>query len=242
MRQTRLALPILMALAILPAAANEHGQPHWSYSGAEGPSHWGGTCETGKSQSPIDIKQMTDEKLAPLYFEYSPGGYRVVNNGHAVQVDFNAGSRMTIQGHAYDLKQVHFHTPSENHVAGKAYPMEAHFVHADAKGNLAVVAVMFENGAANAWLDSIAKSIPAKADSEHALPKPVAATNLLPSNREYYSFDGSLTTPPCSEGVRWLVMKNPVTATPREIALIHAAIGHDNARPVQPLNTRVVVQ
>jgi carbonic anhydrase len=241
MRNRILGLSILSALAI-PAAASEKAHPHWTYSGAEGPDHWAGVCLTGKSQSPIDIDHQVERDLPSLDFKYQAGGYRVVNNGHAVQVDFKPGSQITVDGRSFTLKQLHFHAPSENTIDGKRFPLEAHLVHADAKGQLAVVAVMFEDGAANAWLDGIGPSVPAKADTEKALAKPVSALGLLPSERDYYRFSGSLTTPPCTEGVRWLVFKHPVSANGAEVTKLHAAIGHDNARPVQLLNDRVVQQ
>jgi len=241
--RTNLALSILVALALpASAAANEKGHPHWGYSGAEGPEHWGGACHTGKSQSPIDIDHLVDRDLPPLDFQYHDGGYRVVNNGHAVQVDFKPGSQITVDGRHFTLKQVHFHAPSENTIDGKRYPLEAHLVHADAKGQLAVVAVMFEDGADNAWLEGVEPNVPAKSDSEKPLAKAISAYSLLPNDRDYYRFSGSLTTPPCTEGVRWLVLKHPVTASAQEIERLHAAIGHDNARPVQLLNDRVVQQ
>jgi len=238
--RTTLALSILVALAA-PAGASEQGH-HWTYSGAEGPEHWGGVCHTGKSQSPIDLDHMVDRDLPSLDFQYHDGGYRVVNNGHAVQVDFKPGSQITVDGKHFTLKQVHFHSPSENTIDGKRYPLEAHLVHADAKGQLAVVAVMFEDGADNAWLAGLSSSVPAKEGGEKALAKAISAYTLLPSDKDYYRFSGSLTTPPCTEGVRWLVLKHPVTASHAEVEQLHAAIGHDNSRPVQLLNDRVVQQ
>src|SRR5205085_7678878 len=186
-----------------------------------------GVCHAGKSQSPIDLDHLVDRELPPLDFKYQAGGYRVVNNGHAVQVDFKPGSQITVDGRVFTLKQLHFHAPSENTIDGQRYPLEAHLVHADAKGQLAVVAVMFEDGAANAWLDAIEKSVPMQAETEIDLSKPVEATSLLPGDRDYYRFSGSLTTPPCTEGVRWLVLRHPVTASHREVEKLHAAVGHD---------------
>jgi carbonic anhydrase len=241
-RTTLFASMILALVASASASAGEKGGHHWSYSGAEGPEHWGGVCHTGKHQSPIDLDHLVDRDLPPLEFKYQAGGYRVVNNGHAVQVDFKPGSQITVDGTAFTLKQLHFHAPSENTIDGKRYPLEAHLVHADAKGQLAVVAVMFEDGADNAWLAGIEPNVPMKAQTEKALAKAVAATSLLPADRDYYRFSGSLTTPPCTEGVRWLVLKHPVTASAKEVSRLHAAVGFDNARPVQQLNDRVVQQ
>jgi carbonic anhydrase len=241
----RAFLFVSIVLALGPPAsawANEKGGHHWTYAGAEGPEHWGGTCHSGKSQSPIDLDHMVERDLPSLDFKYAAGGYRVVNNGHAVQVDFKPGSQITVDGKVFTLKQLHFHAPSENTIDGHRYPLEAHLVHADAKGQLAVVAVMFEDGAANAWLDDLSPSVPMKAETEKLLAKAVAASSLLPADRDYYRFSGSLTTPPCTEGVRWLVLKHPVSASAKEVGQLHAALGHDNARPVQLLNDRVVQQ
>jgi carbonic anhydrase len=233
-----LSLALALALALPAAAKEEHA--HWAYSGAEGPEHWGGTCKLGKRQSPIDIDHLVERDLPPLDFQYHAGGYRVVNNGHVVQVDFKPGSRITVDGAPFALKQVHFHAPSENTIDGKRFPLEAHLVHADAKGQLAVVAVLFDEGADNPWLAGISASVPAASGKEKALAKAIDAASLLPAERDYYRFSGSLTTPPCTEGVRWLVLKHPATASAAEIAQLHAAIGHDNNRPLQLLNDRVV--
>ena len=249
---TTLALALMTAtLTGLPVFANEPGAahpPHWTYEGNEGPEHWGelakewGVCHTGKQQSPVNLSHMKNKDLPPLAFDYAAGGYRVVNNGHAVQVDFRPGSRLMLDGADFELKQLHFHSPSENTINGKQYPLEAHLVHADAAGRLAVVAVMIEAGADNAWLAGIAPGVPKRVQGESALATPVAATPLLPADRDYYRFEGSLTTPPCSEDVRWLVLKHPVAAGREQISQLYQAIGHDNNRPLQPLGKRVVLE
>ena len=159
MRTSILALSVLL-FAGLPAVASEGKHPHWTYSGKTGPAHWAelekafAACSTGHNQSPIDLGHMVDEELPAIAFDYKPGGYRVVNNGHAPQVDFQPGSAITLDGTRFELKQLHFHTPGENTIEGRSFPMEAHLVHADAKGHLAVVALMFKNGSANTWLPS----------------------------------------------------------------------------------------
>ena len=233
-------LMLAAALAISSAAgAEEH---HWSYEGAAGPAHWGGLCSTGKNQSPVDVHDAVRAKLAPLSFNYSSLAQDILNNGHTVQVTYAPGSTLVVDSHQYQLKQFHFHAPSENLVDGKRFPLEAHFVHADQDGSLAVVAVFFEPGAANAALAKLGKDLPLHAGDKHDLDVKVAAAELMPGTREYYRFSGSLTTPPCSEGVNWLVLKHPITASEQQIEQVHAAMGHDNARPVQPLNARVIVQ
>lgn len=239
---------LLFLSAALPATASDEHKAHWEYSGEAGPEHWGelapdnAACSTGSNQSPIDVTHALDADLPAIVFNYQAGGYRVVNNGHAVQVDFRPGSRITVDGVDFELKQLHFHTPSENTIDGKSFPMEAHLVHADAQGHLAVVAVMLQAGADNAWLGAVAPLVPNAAGGEAELATPIAATSLLPDDRDYYRFSGSLTTPPCSEGVRWLVLKHEVSASAAQIKVEHDAIGHDNNRPVQAVGARTVVE
>ncbi|GAB1595654.1 carbonic anhydrase [Lysobacter claricitrinus] len=237
------ALSALLFGTLAIAAPDGHAL-HWSYTGAAGPSHWGqlepgfAMCARGHNQSPIDLTHAMDTPHAPIAFDYRDGGYRVVNNGHAVQIDFNPGSHMRVDGTDFALKQLHFHVPSEHTVDGKRFPMEAHLVHADAQGHLAVVAVLFGNGINNPWLERVGPYVPTKVNGTTAIATPVSAADLLPASRAYYLYDGSLTTPPCTEHVRWIVMKQPVVASGQEIALVHRAIGHDNNRPVQLAATR----
>ncbi len=199
-------------------------------------------CAEGRNQSPIDLTPLVDAQLPPLEIHYRPGGLDELNNGHTIQVNYDTGSTLTVAGHEYRLKQFHFHTPSENHVLGKAFPMEAHLVHADADGNLAVVAVMFEQGAENQALKTAWTAMPKHiGDRVHLTPE-ASAEALLPADRDYYRFNGSLTTPPCSEGVVWLVMKTPVSASSDQIEQLARVMGHPNNRPVQPINARLVLQ
>jgi carbonic anhydrase len=232
-------LMLAMALTISSAALAEE---HWSYEGNDGPKHWGGLCNSGKNQSPVDLRDAVSARLAPLSFKYESLAQDVFNNGHTVQVTYAPGSTLTVDSHPYQLQQFHFHAPSENLLDGKQFPLEAHFVHADADGNLAVVAVFFEAGAANVALEKLGKDLPLRAGDKHDLAVRIAAAELMPKARDYFRFSGSLTTPPCSEGVNWLVLKRPVTASSEQIEHLHAAMGHDNARPVQPLNARIIVQ
>jgi len=243
-----LSIVSLCLFAGTPAMAGEGKHAHWEYAGAAGPEHWGeleagfASCSIGRNQSPINVTHAIEADLPPIAFDYQPGGYRVVNNGHAIQVDFKPGSHISIDGTDFELKQLHFHAPSENTIEGKSFPLEAHLVHADAQGNLAVVAVLFEDGGDNAWLGKVWPSVPGKANSEASLAASVAASDLLPANRDYFRYSGSLTTPPCSEDVRWLVLKQPVSASAKQIEVVHAAIGHDNNRPIQPVGARIVAQ
>lgn len=246
----------LLAVALLATACTTPNQAphasgaqpaHWTYGGAGGPEHWGelspkfSVCSSGRNQSPVNLTAPIKAKLPTLSMSYGASGDEVLNNGHTVQVNFKPGDVLTVGAHRYELKQFHFHKPSENQINGKLFPMEAHLVHADAEGNLAVVAVMIEDGASNPMLQAVWAGMPEKADVKVALPKPVSAQDLLPAQRDYYQFSGSLTTPPCSEGVLWLVMKQPVTASAAQIERFGHVMHHDNNRPVQPLYSRVVL-
>jgi len=236
------------AAAVCAAAlADEHA--HWSYSGATGPEHWGAEdpafalCSTGKHQSPIDIEKAEAETLPPIEFAYQPIPLTVTDTGHGFQLNAPAGSGgITVGGEHYDLVQFHFHHPSEEHVHGHGYAMVAHLVHKNAKGELAVVAVLIRQGSSNAFLKPVFDDFPAKGTPE----APVAGatvnlTDFLPAQRGYYTFDGSLTTPPCSEHVRWFVLKSAVQASAHQVHQFAARYPHD-ARPVQSLNDRKVAQ
>ncbi len=166
----------------------------------------------------------------------------IENNGHTIQVNFPAGSSLNLDGHVYTLKQFHFHTTSENTIDGKSFPLEGHFVHADDKGNLAVVAVMFDQGSANSDLAQLWQSMPMKANEKVQMQKAFNAAQLLPKEQTYYRFNGSLTTPPCTEGVTWLVLKTALTISAEQVAQFEKAVGGHNNRPVQPINARPILK
>ncbi|MFC1665804.1 carbonic anhydrase [Pseudomonadota bacterium] len=240
---------VLFATAVtISSQATAAGNLHWGYSGHEGPEHWGSlddsyaTCSSGKNQSPIDLTNMVDGKLPKLTVNYEPGGAEVLNNGHAIQVNYTPGSIMTVGKRSFELKQFHFHSPSENNIEGQSFPMEAHFVHADKNGNLAVIAVMYKAGEANAELEKAWAHMPAKAGGKHTLANILDAKLLLPPDRAYYRFNGSLTTPPCSEGVNWFVMKYFDTASKAQLEKFSRTINQANNRPIQPINARVVIE
>lgn len=223
------------------------GTTHWEYSGAEGPENWAkltpefGACN-GKNQSPINLTGFIEADLKPIIFAYQAGGKEIVNNGHTVQINYAEGSSITLEGVTFDLKQFHFHAPSENQIQGKSYPLEAHLVHMDKDGNLAVVAIMIAEGVENKTLAAAWVKMPEKAGETQALPVLIAAEGLLPAHRDYFRFNGSLTTPPCSEGVRWLVMKDSITASKQQIEAFSHVMHHPNNRPVQPTFARPVLQ
>jgi carbonic anhydrase len=234
----------MLVVGILLASGSTYGAGvHWDYIGAKGPANWANLSAkyrgcSGKNQSPVDLSHFIKADLEPIGFHYEAGGNAVLNNGHTIQVSYAPGSTIELDGHTFELKQFHFHAPSENHINGKSYPMEAHLVHADQDGNLAVVAVMFEEGKENQALSPAWAKMPKKAGGKKALPELVSAEGLLPADRGYYRFNGSLTTPPCTEGVWWLVMKQPVSASKDQLKRFAHLMHHPNNRPIQALNAR----
>lgn len=224
---------------------------HWGYTGHGGPGEWGDLspenimCKKGTSQSPINIEKsvsVTTKGLDKIGFNYKASTTSVLNNGHTIQVAFENGSSIKLDGIEFNLKQVHFHTPSENQIGSKSFPLEAHFVHASKDGALAVLALMFEDGKENPFIKKVWESMPIEADKTTPLvllAKDIDA--LLPKDRSYYRFNGSLTTPPCSEGVRWLVLKNYSKISAKQVEEFLHVMHHENSRPIQPINARKVM-
>jgi carbonic anhydrase len=235
--------------AAAPGAARAEGEHHWSYNGSTGPAKWSKlesdytVCGLGHLQSPIDIHDADAKKsdLPAIAFDYKPSPLRIIDNGHTVQVDYALGSSITVQGKQYQLVQFHFHRPSEEKINGKSADMVAHLVHKDPDGNLAVVAVLLKTGAANNLIATLWKNVPKEKGKEHDVPGvEVNAADLLPADKSaYYTFTGSLTTPPCSEGVTWFVLKAPTSISKAEIERF-AHLYPKNARPTQPLNGREI--
>ena len=232
---------------VMAGAAWAQGH-EFGYSGESGPENWGRlrpewqACSIGVNQSPVDLDHLIEAELPALGIRYTASGHEVVNNGHAIQVNANPGSTLEVDDKTFHLQQFHFHVPSEHRLEGRSFPLEAHLVHADAQGALMVLGVLFEVGAPNDVLDTILTSLPSGVGQKRALDRPIAAAGLLPSNRDYLRYNGSLTTPPCSEAVRWLIMKNRVTASQVQIDRIGAAIGFANNRPLQPVNARQLLR
>jgi carbonic anhydrase len=235
-------------LLIAVSSAYAGGNTHWGYTEDEGPDHWGElapefkVCSSGKNQSPINLTDFIEAELPTINFNYGSNATEILNNGHTIQANYGSGSTISIGGHIFELKQFHFHTPSENHINGKSFPMEAHLVHADKEGNLAVIAVVFETTQVNETIAAMWRQMPEKAGERYQLSSKVNASSLLPSNRDYYRFNGSLTTPPCTEGVWWLMMKKPVSVSKDQVDSFTHVIHHPNNRPVQPTNARPVLQ
>jgi len=221
---------------------------HWSYEGPAGPAHWGdleekfAACKSGMSQSPIDLKDTTAAALENLKPDYKESPLKLLNNGHTIQVNYADGSTLTVDGKTFQLAQFHFHGPSEHLIGGKPAPIEVHLVHKNDKGELAVIGVMFKEGKENKLLASIIRNMPREKNKEKAVAGAnINAAELLPASPAYFHYSGSLTTPPCSEGVNWSVMKTPIEASKDQIAKLSKIMGM-NARPVQPINKRTLLE
>ncbi|MEO5360331.1 MAG: carbonic anhydrase family protein [Nitrospirota bacterium] len=226
-------------------AAKDGHKAHWSYEGDTGPEKWGdlspesAVCKTGMQQSPVDIKEAkTAAKKNAYKINYKAVPLKIINNGHTIQVNYAPGSTIVINGKTYQLLQFHLHHPSEHTVAGKDYPMELHLVHKNDKGELAVLGVFMKEGKENATIKTIWDNLPDKVNEEKsAAAVKINATALLPKMNSLYVYSGSLTTPPCSEGVSWNVVSTPIEVSKAQIDKFISVVGK-NARPVQPINDR----
>jgi carbonic anhydrase len=228
------------------AASNEHatGPAHWSYDGENGPNHWGEldptytACADGSIQTPVDVKDTVKADLPDPVISYVTGKAEVVNNGHTIQANASAGNILTLDGVEYPFVQIHFHTPSEHTIAGKHFDAEVHFVHTREDGKIAVVGVMIEKGPTEnkAWkpyVDSLGTLEGATSEVE------IDWNAMLPAKHDTFRYQGSLTTPPCTEGVSWVLMQNPVQLSETQIKAFQAAYDHNN-RPVQSIGSRVI--
>lgn len=257
MKKTLIATLLLLSSSVAFAeaghspTAKKDDAAHWAYTGSNGPEHWGdlspafSACKAGKNQSPINIdSDALDAELPAIKFKYNmltPA--KIINTGHSIQIDMWSGGEITVDTKVFKLKQFHFHTPSENTINGKHAPLEAHFVHLNDAGEIAVVAMLFEPGAEDRTLTALVKSMPFETGKEVKLDSK-ALENMEGEfkTEEYFRFNGSLTTPPCTEGVRWIVMKKPMSISNSQLETFQKALKHPNARPVQPLNARTVSQ
>jgi carbonic anhydrase len=255
---TGVALSMLGAQALhseqqKPAAPHEK---HWGYEDGRdsvGPEKWGtlpgdAACGAGKLQAPINVRAgaATPRDLPNLVFAYKPSSLSIINNGHTEQVTYEAGSTLGVVGgkDKWTLAQFHFHAPSEHQVEGASYPLEMHLVHLDATGKPAtVVGIFIQAGRENAALARVFRSLPAKAGEKIARPgETIDAGALLPADKSFFTYTGSLTTPPCTEGITWYVLKTPIEMSRAQIAAFTKLehLGHTN-RPVQGLGGRVVL-
>ena len=232
--------------ATAPAANAVAHEAHWDYEGENAPYRWGDiksenlACKAGTRQSPIDIRNPVVSEVEPIRFFYEDVPLKVTNNGHTIQVDYAPGSFIMFGGARYELLQFHFHTPSEERINGRSFDMVVHLVHKSAQGRLAVVAVLLSAGREQAMLQTIWNAMPGTRDrTRERLDVSINARQLLPAESPYYSYMGSLTTPPCTEGVQWLVMKTPVEMSREQIAHF-TALYPMNARPLQALNDRLI--
>lgn len=240
-------LPLMLLLSA-PLSAQHHESGHWGYDGTEGPSHWAelnpefAMCRSGHHQSPIDIRNARKADLPPIQVSYQPSPLHILDNGHTIMINYAPGSFIRVGEKQYALQQFHFHRPSEERINGKAYDMSLHLVHSDEQGNLAVVSVLIERGADNPLVHELWSDLPKEKEHEEQLDNvQINAKALLPSDLGYYTFPGSLTTPPCTENVTWFVLEKPVTVSAEEIQRFEKLYRH-NARPTEPLYDRVVME
>ncbi len=231
------------------ASKSAHGGASWTYSGSNGPDSWGSVsakfaaCGDGMTQSPINLTAAHAAGMSAgnIDFAYQPTQLRIVNNGHTVQVNYSGGSTMTVEGETFDLLQFHFHAPSEHAIDGKLADMEMHMVHRNAAGELGVVGVLMNIGAENLALGEIWQHMPREATPERLKDRNIVnARDFLPHNANYYRYMGSLTTPPCSEGVNWFVMADPIEVSREQVEQFAGVFGATN-RPVQEVNNRLVL-
>ena len=245
----RQALKLFAGLALCPLCAPRAfaADAHWSYDGAEGPAKWGDldaasrVCSVGIQQSPVDIGDTIKAQLDPLKITWDKSADTIVNNGHTIQVNIGDSSVLGYGNTNYRFLQFHFHRPSEHLIGGKSFPMEAHFVHANTKGSLAVIGVLMTVGNANAVFNKIVTTMPDKAGPAAKADPAINPNGLLPAARSYYRYSGSLTTPPCSETVDWLLLTDPIQVANADIARF-AKLYPMNARPVQKGNRRFVLR
>jgi carbonic anhydrase len=256
-----LAALCLAALAVLASSlsAEEHApgrEVHWSYQQDGGPAGWGALtpdyrlCGEGQRQSPIDLGSAQPAASEAIELHYAPARLRIahhehrvdiIDNSHTIQVTYDEGSTLTSHGKTFELAQYHFHAPSEHTVNGRHYPMEMHLVHRSESGELAVLGVLIGEGARNAAFDAIWEHLPERPGEERHLENvEVDVDELLPGASRYWRYEGSLTTPPCSEGVHWLVLEQPLELSAEQIARFRKIIDANN-RPPQPLHGRRIL-
>jgi carbonic anhydrase len=227
--------------AAVPVATNVP----WSYGGAGGPAAWGklrpeyATCALGKRQSPIDIRDAIHVDLEPIAIDYREAHFRIIDTGHTVQVNVGEGSTMSVMGRQYRLEKIEFHHPAEERIEGRGFDMVAHLVHRDVENRVAIVSVLIERGSEHAVIQTLWNNLPLEVDQELAPRELIDLNKLLPENRAYMAYMGSLTAPPCTEEVLWLVFRNPISVSSEQMD-IFARIYPNNARPLQPANGRLI--
>jgi len=232
------------AIAATAAAKPKNGT-HWTYEGEFGPENWSkintawASCNTGNRQSPIDLRDGLKVDLEQVTFDYHPSSFNEIDNGHTIQVNVAGGNFLTVGGTTYELQQFHFHRPGEERINGKGTEMVVHMVHKSYDGKLAVLAVLLERGIANPMIQTVWNNLPLEKLTTVTPSIVLDVNEILPARRDYFTYMGSLTEPPCTENVLWIVMKQPMTASPQQMALF-SRLYPFNARPIQPSNGRMI--
>jgi carbonic anhydrase len=244
MQKSPFLLAVLVCLTALPAAAQDVHRS-WTYTGQDRPLSWGdldpayAACKTGQMQSPINIDQFMQTESAPLELTYKKSPLAVANMGQTLQVNYAPGSTLLIGGKTYTLKYFNFHTPSEHYFDGASYPMEIHLAHQADDGSMAFVGIMVKVGGSNPVVEGVWQNAPATGEEKKVDTVEYSAAELLPSSLEYYKYAGSMTVPPCTEGVTWIVLKTPIEISQDQLVAFQNMFGI-NASPLQQLNSRVI--
>lgn len=251
MRVDRMTLPLAVVAATLVTVARAQWRTPWDYEGARGAAHWSeldpdyAPCNTGKEQSPIDIQRTEKANLPALRFQYRSGPLNyLIDNGHTIRVNYHdapgRGNLLDVGGVRYQLTQFHFHRPSEEYILGRRYDMVVHLMHDSADGKSAGVAVLVKAGSPNATVQRMWEHMPRTVGSEQDVAGvELNPADLLPADTAYYTYEGSLTAPPCTEHVTWFILKTPLELSAGQIEAFAKRYPHD-VRPVQPLNGRTV--
>lgn len=241
------AMPGRMSSTKPSHGTTAHGPAAWTYDGDTGPQAWAtmhpdfALCGRGTRQSPIDIQDGIAVDLEPVQFDYRASSFSVIDTGHTVQVNLAPGNAIEVLGRRYELLQFHFHRPSEERIGGRQFDMVVHLLHQDAEGRMAMVAVLLDRGSVQPIVQTVWNNLPLEKGEVQTARVTIDMNALLPKDRRYYTYMGSLTSPPCTEGVLWMVMKEPVTVSPEQID-IFAKLYPMNARPVQNTAGRLIKQ
>lgn len=231
--------------SVAVAASAARPEVPWSYTGDNGPDRWGQLlpdwkqCAVGTRQSPIDIRDTIRVDQEPIRFDYRASRFSVVDTGHTIQVNVSSGNFIEIMGRRFELQQFHFHRPSEERINGRQYDMVVHLLHKDSDGRLAMIAVLLERGQDQALVQTVWNYLPLERGDAYDAPVSIDLNQLLPKDRAYFTYMGSLTTPPCSEGVLWMVLRQPVQVSSQQIS-IFSRLYPMNARPLQAAGGRLI--
>lgn len=228
--------------------AKKDNAKQWGYAGDSAPEHWGklkpefAMCDTGKNQSPINIDEPLKANLRKIRNIQKFPAKSIENTGIDIKLHFKDGNMMVLDNAPFQMKFIQFHSPSEHTLHGKDFPLEAQFYHADSKGAVTIVSVMFKEGKANPVIDKLFGELTPTVAAPVQLKTRLIASELMPTNQEYFRYSGSLTTPPCTEGVRWVIMKNPLSIAKEQVEKINKALKTANNRPTQPINGRTILE